>query len=75
MLKLQEIMSRELRNANSFWGEPPDPPPQSPLFLFSLKFLFVVGPSTEKSLKEALTLLLFLHWCGKMFNCCFSLYK
>ena len=39
MLKLQEIKSRELT---------------SPLFLFSLKSLFVVGPSTQKSLKKAL---------------------
>ena len=35
----------------------PRPPKRytSPLFLFSLKSLFVVGPSTEQSLKEALT--------------------
>ncbi len=40
-------------------GGPPDPPKgnTSPLFLFSLKSLFVVGPSTEKSLKKALSLI------------------
>ena len=56
MLKLQEIKSRELKNTNIFWGGPLDPPKgnTSPLFLFSLESLFVVGPSTEKSLKKAL---------------------
>ncbi len=50
MLKLQEIKSGELENTK----------PQTPqtvqfsTFPFSLKSLFVVGPSTEKSLKKAL---------------------
>ena len=45
---------------NQVWGAQkynPPPPPKgntSPLLLFSLKSLFVVGPSTEKSLKKAL---------------------
>ncbi len=49
MLKLQEITSRELKNTKIF-----EKGNTSPLFLFSLKSLFVVGPSTEKSLKKAL---------------------
>ena len=56
MLKLQEIKSAELKNINIFYGRAPRPPQgdNSPLFLFCLKSLFVVSPSTEKSLIKAL---------------------
>jgi hypothetical protein len=55
--EIAQIKSRELKNTKKFSGRgPPDPPKgnTSPLFLFSLKSLFVVGPSTEKFLKKAL---------------------
>ncbi len=51
MLKLQEIKSKELKNTKL--SDPPEGN-TSPLFLFSLKSLFEVGPSTEKSIKKAL---------------------
>ena len=46
----------ELKNTKIFWERTPRPPKRytSPLSPFSLKSLFVVGPSTVKSLKEAL---------------------
>ena len=55
MLKLQEIKSRELKNTQNFLGEDPPKGNTSPPFLLSLKSLFVVGPSTEKSLKKVLS--------------------
>ena len=54
MLKLQEIKSRELKNTKIFWGWARRPSRRYTFFFFSLKSLFLVGPSTEKSLKEAL---------------------
>jgi hypothetical protein len=55
--EIVEIKSRELKNTKTFSGRGPQDPPKgntSPPFLFSLKSLFVLGPSTEKSLKKAL---------------------
>ena len=45
-------------------GGPPDPPKAntSPLLLYSLNSLFVVGPSTEKSLKKGPGLIIQEYW-------------
>ena len=50
----QVVRAQKYKN---FLGRTPRPPKRytSPHFLFSLKSLFVVGSSTEKSLKEALS--------------------
>ncbi len=55
MLKLQEIKSRELK-IQKFSKEDPQTPQtvQFSTFSFLPEALFLVGPSTEKSLKEAL---------------------